>query len=55
VWVVLGLAGLLVVVTGWLPGADAYDVAVGRGLPVLGFLVAITVLAEFGLGTGGLS
>jgi len=45
-WAGLGMAGLLVVVTGWLPRPAAYDVAVERGLPVLGFLVAITVLAE---------
>ncbi len=34
------------VATGWLPADDAWNVAVVRGGPVLGFLVAITVLAE---------
>jgi arsenical pump membrane protein len=46
VWALLGLAGAAVVVTGWLPAADARTVALDRGVPVLGFLVAITVLAE---------
>lgn len=45
-WVVLGGAGLLVVLTGWLPLGAAREVAVTRGGPVLVFLVAITVLAE---------
>jgi arsenical pump membrane protein len=45
-WVVLGVAGVVVVLAGWLPGADAWDIAIVRGGPVLGFLVAITVLAE---------
>jgi arsenical pump membrane protein len=46
VWAVLGVAGALVVATGWLPASQARDVAFTRGGPVLGFLVAITVLAE---------
>ncbi len=46
VWAVLGAAGVLVVLTGWLPAGDAREVALTRGAPVLGFLVAITVLAE---------
>jgi len=46
VWAVLGAAGVLVVLTGWLPAADAREVALTRGAPVLGLLVAITVLAE---------
>lgn len=45
-WALLGLAGAVVVLTGWLPAAEARTVALDRGLPVLGFLVAITVLAE---------
>ncbi len=45
-WAVLGVAGVLVVATGWLPAAAAREVALTRGGPVLGFLVAITVLAE---------
>ncbi len=45
-WAVLGGAGVLVVLTGWLSPDAARVVAVDRGLPVLGFLVAITVLAE---------
>lgn len=45
-WVVLGVAGLLAVSTGWLSGHDAREVALTRGGPVLGFLIAITVLAE---------
>lgn len=45
-WFPLGAAGLLVVLTGWLPADAARDVALTRGAPVLGFLVAITVLAE---------
>ncbi len=45
-WVIAGVAGLVVVATGWLPWADAREVAITRGLPVLGFLLAITVLAE---------
>ncbi|MFJ4657111.1 SLC13 family permease [Nocardia sp. NPDC088792] len=39
-------AGALAVVTGWLPAGAAYEVGVTRALPILGFLVAITVLAE---------
>ncbi len=46
VWAVLGVGGVLVVLTGWLPAGDAREVALTRGAPVLGFLVAITVLAE---------
>ncbi len=46
VWAVLGVAGVLVVLTGWLPAGDAREVALTRGAPVQGFLVAITVLAE---------
>jgi arsenical pump membrane protein len=45
-WAVLGVAGLLTVLTGWLSESDAREVALTRGGPVLGFLVAITVLAE---------
>jgi len=45
-WAVLGVAGVLVVATGWLPASTAREVALTRGGPVLGFLVAITVLAE---------
>ncbi|TSD94673.1 arsenic transporter [Skermania sp. ID1734] len=45
-WAVLAVAGAVVVATGWLPADDAWNVAVVRGGPVLGFLVAITVLAE---------
>ncbi|GAB3244029.1 SLC13 family permease [Kineosporia babensis] len=45
-WLVLAVGGALVVLTGWLPAEDAYDVAVDRALPVLAFLVAITVLAD---------
>jgi len=46
VWAVAAVAGVLVVVTGWLPGPAAREIALTRGGPVLGFLVAITVLAE---------
>jgi arsenical pump membrane protein len=45
-WAVLGVAGLLTVATGWLSRSDAREVAFTRGGPVLGFLIAITVLAE---------
>ena len=45
-WAVLGVAGIVVVVTGWLPAPVAREVALTRGGPVLVFLVAITVLAE---------
>ena len=45
-WAFVGLGAVFVVVTGLLPGADAWNVAVDRGLPVLGFLLAITILAE---------
>lgn len=45
-WLLLGGAGALVVVTGWLPTAEARQVAVTRGAPIMVFLVAITVLAE---------
>lgn len=43
---ILGVAGAAVVITGRLPLSDAREVAVTRGLPILAFLVAITVLAE---------
>ncbi len=42
---VVGIGGLLAVVTGLLPLAEARDVTV-RLAPVLGFLAAVTVLAE---------
>ncbi|MDP9092164.1 MAG: SLC13 family permease [Actinomycetota bacterium] len=45
-WVVLGVAGVVVALTGWLPSADAHAVAITRAGPVLVFLLAITVLAE---------
>ncbi|MFI1917987.1 SLC13 family permease [Nocardia sp. NPDC020380] len=45
-WKYAILAGALAVVTGWLPAGAAYEVGVTRALPILGFLVAITVLAE---------
>ncbi|WP_024800158.1 SLC13 family permease [Nocardia sp. BMG51109] len=45
-WLVLGGLGLVAVVTGWLPGAEAVDIGVVRAGPILGFLVAVTVLAE---------
>ncbi len=46
VWAVAAVAGVLVVITGWLPGPEAREIALTRGGPVLGFLAAITVLAE---------
>ena len=46
VWAVMGVAGAVVVASGWLPAGAAREVALTRGGPVLGFLVAITVLAE---------
>jgi arsenical pump membrane protein len=45
-WAVFALGAILVVATGWLPWTDAHEVAITRGAPVLGFLVAVTVLAE---------
>jgi arsenical pump membrane protein len=45
-WAVLGVAGVVAVISGWLPGSAAREVALTRGGPVLGFLVAITILAE---------
>ncbi len=45
-WLVLAIGGAVVVLTGWLPGDTAQDVAIDRALPVLAFLVAITVLAD---------
>lgn len=44
-WAVMGVAGAVVVLTGWLPAGAAREVAVTRGAPVLGFLLAVTVLA----------
>ena len=44
-WAAAGAAGLLALVTGLLPWGDGRDVT-ERVLPVLGFLVAVTVLAE---------
>ncbi|HEX4017442.1 MAG TPA: SLC13 family permease [Frankiaceae bacterium] len=44
-WAAAGVAGLLTLVTGLLPLHDAGDVTARVG-PVLGFLVAVTVLAE---------
>src|SRR4051794_40151248 len=43
--VVVALVGVLAIATGWLPLDAARDV-LERSAPVLGFLVAITVLAE---------
>jgi arsenical pump membrane protein len=45
-WAVLGLGGLTTVLSGALSEGDARDVAITRGGPIMGFLVAITVLAE---------
>jgi arsenical pump membrane protein len=45
VWAVAGVVGLLTIVTGLLPLTDAGDVTARVG-PILGFLVAVTVLAE---------
>ncbi|HEX4432512.1 MAG TPA: SLC13 family permease [Frankiaceae bacterium] len=44
-WAAAGVAGLLTLVTGLLPLHEAGDVTARVG-PVLGFLVAVTVLAE---------
>lgn len=46
VWLLLAVLGVLVVVTGRLPVGDALDIGVHRAGPILGFLVAVTVLAE---------
>lgn len=46
VWLFLAVLGALVVVTGRLPVDDALDIGVHRAGPILGFLVAVTVLAE---------
>lgn len=45
-WAIAALAGAICVLTGLLPRDDAYQVVIVRGGPILGFLVAITVLAE---------
>ena len=45
-WAIAAVAGALCVLTGLLPLHDADQVAVARGAPVLGFLAAITILAE---------
>jgi arsenical pump membrane protein len=45
VWVVAVVAGVVVLAAGWLPLHDAADIAT-RVAPILGFLVAITVVAE---------
>jgi arsenical pump membrane protein len=45
VWVVAAVAGAVVLATGWLPWPDAADI-LSRVAPILGFLVAITVVAE---------
>ncbi len=45
-WAALGLGGVLAVLTGALPTSDAREVALTRGGPIMGFLVAVTVLAE---------
>ena len=45
-WIVAGLAGLAVVVTGELPLDAAREVGLTRGGPIMVFLVAITVVAE---------
>lgn len=44
--IAIAVLGLLVVATGWLPPHAAVEVAVTRAGPVLGFLVAVTILAE---------
>ena len=44
-WAVLGAAGALVVLSRWLPSDAARQVAISRGGPVMGFLLAVTVLA----------
>ena len=46
VWLVLGVLGIVAVVTRWLPATEAVDIGVVRAGPILGFLVAVTVLAE---------
>lgn len=45
-WAILAIAGALTILTGWLPGSQAHEVALTRAGPVLGFLVAVTILAE---------
>jgi len=45
-WAVFGVLGVLTVLTGALPLDAARDVALTRGGPIMGFLVAITLLAE---------
>ena len=45
-WAILGLGGVLVVATGLLPEAEAREIALERGAPLVAFLVAVTILAE---------
>ncbi|GAB4585982.1 ArsB/NhaD family transporter [Nocardia sp. IFM 10818] len=52
VWKIVGAAGLLVVMTGWLPAGKAFEVGVTRAVPILGFLIAVTVLAELAEAAG---
>lgn len=46
VWLVLGVWGSIAVITGWLPVHEAMTIGVTRAGPILGFLVAVTILAE---------
>lgn len=46
VWKVAAGFGILTVATGWLPWADVVDIGFNRAGPILGFLAAVTILAE---------
>lgn len=45
-WLVLAGLGVAAVASGWLSADAAVDIGVSRAAPILGFLVAVTVLAE---------
>ncbi|RJO73784.1 arsenic transporter [Nocardia panacis] len=51
-WMVLVGLATLAVATGWLPDGDAIDIGVTRAAPILGFLVAVTILAELSEAAG---
>ncbi|WP_330180189.1 hypothetical protein OHB26_27720 [Nocardia sp. NBC_01503] len=45
-WLVPPLLAIAAVATGWLPLPEATEIVADRGAPILGFLIAATLLAE---------
>ncbi|WP_067570159.1 SLC13 family permease [Nocardia acidivorans] len=51
-WLIPPLLAIAAVATGWLPIPEATEIVADRGAPILGFLIAATLLAELSSAAG---